>query len=363
MSLFNLENNNNNTGYYPLFLGEPLGLFDSFNSSHPKLYELHLEHLKLDWKAEDQNFAQDCLQMASCDERAKWIMTETLGYQLAMDSILTVSLGQLLDPIVTSPEYSEYLSFKKYNESVHARTYARIIQTCYKDSNEVYNSIKRNAEAMKRIVNIFLPELEKQKVMVAKYSIDPKLVDIDQLKIQTLKTMGTLHLIEGGSFNISFASTWSIPEAFNIFNGIAKSVSNIANDELGIHKIEDQYVIKTLIEKEGYSKYWDEVAPFLQNLYNRSVEHEFQWADYLLGNNKNILGFNSDSLKEYGLFCMTPLFDFLGLESQYGTVKENPFNWIDKWVKLDNKRQALQETSGNNYMKLNFANDWDWIGS
>lgn len=350
----NIANNNDVNGKYNLFLGQELGLFDSLNITHPTIYDLHNTQVKQFWRAEDQNFANDQIQINKLDSRYREIFTETLGYQLCIDSALSANMLLYLLPFVTNNEYSEYLQYKCMMESVHARTYARIVSECYSDPNEMRESIRRNQSILDRVFKVYAPIFNKSQEYAARYMLGERPAD---LKHQILKTKVAERLLEGCSFNGSFAGTWIVPENTNYMVGVGKSVGSVAQDEVPIHAEEDLYVIKALIEKEGYANEWEQIKPEMEALANLAIQHEFKFNKHLL-EKRAVAGFNLHLLNQYTAFCATPTFVELGFKPEFELSDHNPFPWVNRYLEMDGRRTASQETTGGNYVRPQIDNNW-----
>lgn len=67
MRNFDFKNDGNLTGEYPLFFGEPLGLFDTLNQPYPELDRLSDSQQELFWPSKEVSLVNDANDIANSD--------------------------------------------------------------------------------------------------------------------------------------------------------------------------------------------------------------------------------------------------------------------------------------------------------
>ena len=123
---FNLDNDNNKSGQYPLFFGEDLGIFDSFNVTYPEILQADEAQRALFWKSNEIDLTRDYHDMKNAPQNIREFVIENLAFQMAGDSMANTALQVLLLPIISNSQASSLVSYWGDTEAVHADTYGRM---------------------------------------------------------------------------------------------------------------------------------------------------------------------------------------------------------------------------------------------
>lgn len=348
---FNINNSGNKTGNYPLYFGEDLGLFDSFNIPYPEIREADQEQRALFWTSDEMDFSSDYEDMQNVTESEKEMMIRTLSFQMAADSIASGSIQQLFLPIASNPYLKGLISYHGDSEYVHEDTYGRIIAQCFDDPSEMLERIKKDEDVIRRLGKV-LYAFKDHMDMIDNLNNDK--YTLPEKKTICIKTLVSLLGLEGIMFLSSFAATFALCESTNRFNGIGKTVALINNDEAISHVNNVVLQLNIIKNKEKWDEWDDEEVT---NILNTFVEHELAWADTLFENVNGVVGFNSDLLKDYVLLLAKKVYDRLGLKFKFKVVEQNPFPWIKNYVKQDLIATANQEAQNANYIAKGFVND------
>lgn len=102
-TVFNV-NKTDYTGTKSLFLGQPNGLFDSINKSHPAIWELYKKMKSLDWDENEFPYADCALEFKTCSRSVYEMMIKTLAWQWEADSLAAHNLIPIVAPFVSSSE-------------------------------------------------------------------------------------------------------------------------------------------------------------------------------------------------------------------------------------------------------------------
>lgn len=233
MSLFNKNNTTWKHGNYSLFLGESPALLDSINVSYPKLFDLYKLQKSMDWSEDEVNLEQSRLDLINTGKNNYDIMIKTLAFQWELDSVASRAIAPLFAPFVTNSELWLMLSKQSEIENLHALTYSEIIRQCLPDPKDVFAEVMLSDEVLERsekVVEVFnnlykVGGLYKTGVLSAQDNHD-----IIVMKESIALALVALYCLEKIEFMASFACTFALAEQ-NIFQGIAKLVQKIAQDE------------------------------------------------------------------------------------------------------------------------------------
>lgn len=346
---FNIENSGNLTGEYPLYFGEDLGIFDSFNVPYPEIQEKDKAQRSLFWTSDEIDFSQDYADMQTVSEDEKEMMIRTLSFQMAADSIASGSIQQLFLPIASNPYLKGMVSYHGDSEYVHEDTYGRIIAQCFDDPSLMIERIKKDENVIRRLGKVLLAFKDHMKMVynIEEYSLPEK-------REVCLNTLVCLLGLEGLMFQASFTGTFALCESTNKFNGIGKAVGLINNDEAISHV--DNIVTQLLIikNKEKWSE-WDDAK--IKSTLDKFVEAECEWAETLFEGIQGVVGFNSELLKDYVYLLAKRIYDRLGIPFTFKIVTENPFPWLKNYISPDLIQVANQEAQNANYIAKGFVND------
>lgn len=110
--MFNEEADYNDSS---LLFGKDVGLFDTVNRHHPRLWDLYKEAVSFNWSETEFTFNECLKEFARKDDVAE-IMINTLAYQWEADSVVAHTLLPLLAPFITNTELNAVLAFNTYME-------------------------------------------------------------------------------------------------------------------------------------------------------------------------------------------------------------------------------------------------------
>lgn len=350
--MMNLQNNNNNTGFYPMYLGEELGLIDNIHETYPEIANLRDVLMRNRWDWREIDLSQDARDMHDPDLRDGVLaFNRNLSFQYAADTIASTSIAQVMVPYCSNSELLGLLQEWEGNEYVHAMQYSEITKKVYEDPNELMEEIKANTVLIDRLQPI-QDVFDETRKMAMMYELG---LDRDRSRHarQIIVYHGTLLALEGIAFAASFAATFGVSRAFKAFEGTKNAVQLITRDELDTHVSAGLAILRNL-RKEFPAEYsmamWQ-----LQKIYDAVYALELEWLDHLF-DGISIRGLNKPLLDQYVRYLMAPICDAIGINFNYERVKENPLPWMDEYLALGDIQVAAQETQLVNY-NLNIIDD------
>lgn len=354
--------NFNNVGQngYPLFLGDKLGLFENTTITQPQIAFLRDKEVEAFWVWTEFDKKKDALDIQNEKFKAEnFILSETLMFQMFGDKEAS-SVKTVLEPVVSNNELASELSYRGWNETVHDYGYGDIVTVAYADSKKMLLAIKDNPRVLKR-ATFYSNIMDDTYFRIVKWVHDgyPE-EDKRELREYILKYIVALYLLEAISFKASFACTFAVTKSTKgHFNGISSTVAYIARDEI-IHSEVDRVILRELRkESQEWRDVFDKLKPWMLETINTLIEQEYEWADYLFSEGRNITDLNANLLKKYIDYHSKIVYDALGL-SEYSKPcgKKDPLPWINsEFLKLDNIQFAGQEIATENYQKSSIKKD------
>lgn len=359
-NVLNINNDNNNLGKYPLFLGADLGFSDEINITYQTIYNVHKKQQSLYWVEDEFHFTQDRLDLMEAPDSERDVMVLNLLAQWLLDSTASRSIIEIFGPLTSNNEVHNWFLTQSFFEGIHASTYSKIIRNSFVDGNEVLERGKSNLDIFNRCKRIGEVFNELNQAMCLWQT--GQLKDTEEMKYKILKGIFTLYALEQISFMSSFAATFALTETGR-YQTIGKAVSSICNDEV-LHAEGDLKVLDILLNhEEGYREIFEDHRQEFTTIFNDIVKQELDWSTYIFQEGRKVLGLNETLLKSYVAYTSLPCYEYLGLEYPYeilgDKITKNPLPYMDKYIKRDTVQNANQEQVNNNYKVGQTINDLD----
>lgn len=348
----NLQNDNNNTGHYPLYLGEELGLIDNIHECYPDIAKYRDKLMRDRWDWREISLAKDAKDMQNPELREGVLaFNRNLSFQYAADAIAATSIIQVMGPYCTNSEHLGLLQEWEGNEYVHAMQYSEITKKVYPDPNDLMEEIKKNETLIRRLQPIqdIFDETRKMSML---YSLG---LDTDKSRHarQIILYHATLLALEGVAFGASFAATFGVSRAYKAFDGTKNAVQLITRDELDTHVNAGKSIMAHL--KREWPVEYTLMLPRISEVYRVVYEMEIEWLDHLF-DGVSIRGLNKTLLTRYVHWLMASVCDSIGIPFLHERERINPLPWMDEYLDLGNIQVAAQESQLVNY-NVNIIND------
>ena len=350
----NLQNNNNNTGKYPLYLGEELGLLDNTNETYPQIAGLRDQLLRDAWNWLEIDLKKDSfdIQNPALSESTA-AMTRNLEFQYLTDSLVACNIYQIMGNYCTNTEMLNALQQWEWSESVHALQYSEIVKKAYKDPNALINDMKLNKalnDRLQPVIDIFANAKE----MSMHYALGTDKYTEEEHRENIIRFHMTLLAVEGIAFAASFAATFAVCKASKAFDGIKNSVALITRDELDSHVKLGVEVLKIL--KEEWAAQYAKVAAEMADIYSLVLALEADWAHNYLFEGVKVRGLNAKNLVDYATFLAGGISDIVSIPVQFDRVEKDPLPFMQEYLNLGDIQVAAQESQIVQY-NLNILND------
>ena len=334
--------NDKNIGYhdgYPLFLGPDLGLHDTINRQYPVLEELYQKQLAQLWNEFEVDLTQDVMDMKKLPPGTVDLMTKTVSWQWAADSIAGRSIADLLGPYISNSELEGLANLWSFFETIHARTYSHIVKQTYVNPQAALEETMANQQVLLRTGPILAAFDEVEAL--------PKDASLAQKQDAIIKAFVALFALEAIAFMASFAVTFAIGER-GFFQGIVQLVKLVARDEK-LHTQMDYSILAILIKDPKWIAAIKRNEAAIQEILDTVVENEMGWTEYVFSEGRQVVGLTEPMLKEYVRFMAAPVYKALGASISFTIPKHNPLPYMDKYLNGSKVQSAAQEIQLSSY--------------
>ena len=358
MTVFNT--NDVNTKKQPMFFGKPLGVqrYDSYK--YPIFERLTTTQLGYFWRPEEVSLQKDRSDYQMLRPEQKHIFTSNLKYQVMLDSVQGRGPGMAFSPYCSLPELEACMGVWEFMEQIHSRSYTHIIKNVYSDPSEVFDTILKDdrilerAESVTSAYNDFINSAHQYDQSNwwkgdMRGHISARM-EIKDLKRKLYRAVANVNILEGIRFYVSFACSFAFGE-LKLMEGSAKIISLIARDE-NQHLAITQTILKNW--RNGDDPDMVEIAkeeePWLIKTFERTVDEEKRWAEYLFKDG-SMIGLNDKLLHQYVEWIANKRMKIVGLKPIYDIpLKNNPLPWTQHWISSKGLQVAPQETEVESYI-------------
>lgn len=332
-----------------LFLGQPMGLFDSINTPYPIFDELDSRMRVLDWHWNEflPDFKKLNIEFKNCRPHIYRRMFYSLAFQWETDTIAANKLIALLAPFVTNCNLWALYGRIQDNEVVHARTYSEIVKNGFDNPEEVIREIHRIKETFLRLRTV-ARVFEETRIVGLKLGMG--LMDReDPVAYRTiLKFVCTLFALERIQFTSTFGQTFAIADGGD-FIPIGHAVQKIAQDELEVHARTGMEIILIERKTERGARALNDIKPELEVIYREIIQAEWQFLDFLWSDGQEQTGVTLGMFQQYVLWSAIPVYKTIGLPMPFVAPTKNPAPYMDRWL-LNDHQISPQEEKGGAYM-------------
>jgi ribonucleoside-diphosphate reductase beta chain len=358
MTVFNTEQVN--TKKQPMFFGKPLGIqrYDSYK--YPVFDKLTTQQLGYFWRPEEVSLQKDRGDYQTLRPEQKHIYTSNLKYQIMLDSVQGRGPGMAFIPYCSLPELEACMEVWGFMEMIHSRSYTYIIKNIYSDPSEVFDAIINDERILERAKSVtesyddFIQTSQQygtsndwmynlEKVTYAQQTLN-------DVKRKLYRAIANVNILEGIRFYVSFACSFAFGE-LKLMEGSAKIISLIARDE-NQHLAITQNILNKWRDGDDpeMKQIMKEEEEWTYKMFNRAVNEEKRWADYLFKDG-SMIGLNDKLLQQYVEWIANRRLKAIGLKPQYDiSANNNPLPWTQHWISSKGLQVAPQETEVESYV-------------
>ena len=358
MTVFNTQDVN--TKKQPMFFGAPLGVQRYDNFRYQSFENLTKSQLGYFWRPEEVSLQKDRGDYQTLRPEQKHIYTSNLKYQIMLDSVQGRAPGMAFIPYCSLPELEACMEVWGFMEMIHSRSYTYIIKNVYSDPSDVFDTIIKDDRILERAKSV--TESYDQFINYAQeYGQSSAWKDdmrshpnsewtIKDLKRHLYRAVANVNILEGIRFYVSFACSFAFGE-LKLMEGSAKIISLIARDE-NQHLVLTQTILKNWREGDDpeMKKIMEEEEEWTYKMFDRCVNEEKKWADYLFKDG-SMIGLNDKLLQQYVEWIANKRLKAIGLKPQYDIpMRNNPLPWTQHWISSKGLQVAPQETEVESYV-------------
>lgn len=344
-TVFNENNKGHLSKNYPLFFSEALGLYDTVNTTYPRIEELMHKQTSQIWNEFEVSLTQDKMDMLEAHKDAVDLMSLSIKWQHMTDSVAGRSIPVLLLRHITNPELEGMVMWWGVFENIHPRTYSHIVKQTMIDPQQSLVDVYTDPNILARSKNII-------KVFDDLYNL-PDNSPLTEKRKKMATVLVTLFAMESISFMASFAVTFGIAET-GVFQGIGELVSKIARDEQ-LHQHMAKEIIRITRDVEMWPEY-EEIKPYIKETLDTLIGQEEAFIRYMFSKNRSLIGITEGVLTEGVHFFATPVYDFLQIEAPFERVTENPCSYMEKYLDKSLIQTANMELQHTDY-RIGAIND------
>ena len=358
MTVFNTEKVD--TKKQPMFFGKPLGIqrYDSYK--YPIFDKLTTQQLGYFWRPEEVSLQKDRGDYQTLRPEQKHIYTSNLKYQIMLDSVQGRGPGMAFIPYCSLPELEACMEVWGFMEMIHSRSYTYIIKNIYPDPSEVFDTIIGDERILERAKSVtesyddFIQSAQQYGVSDAWMhnleGVSYAKETINDVKRKLYRAVANVNILEGIRFYVSFACSFAFGE-LKLMEGSAKIISLIARDE-NQHLALTQNILNKWREGDDpeMQKIMKEEEEWTYKMFDRAVNEEKKWADYLFKDG-SMIGLNDKLLQQYVEWIANRRLKAIGLKPQYDiSANNNPLPWTQHWISSKGLQVAPQETEIESYV-------------
>jgi ribonucleoside-diphosphate reductase beta chain len=358
MTVFNTEKVD--TKKQPMFFGKPLGVqrYDSYK--YPVFDKLTTQQLGYFWRPEEVSLQKDRGDYQTLRPEQKHIYTSNLKYQIMLDSVQGRGPGMAFIPYCSLPELEACMEVWGFMEMIHSRSYTYIIKNVYSDPSEVFDTIigdERLLERAKSVTESYDDFIQSAQQYGASDAwlhnlegVSYAKETINDVKRKLYRAVANVNILEGIRFYVSFACSFAFGE-LKLMEGSAKIISLIARDE-NQHLALTQNILNKWREGDDpeMQKIMKEEEEWTYKMFDRAVNEEKRWADYLFKDG-SMIGLNDKLLQQYVEWIANRRLKAIGLKPQYDiSANNNPLPWTQHWISSKGLQVAPQETEVESYV-------------
>ena len=344
----------------PMFFGQPLGVqrYDSYK--YPIFDKLTTQQLGYFWRPEEVSLQKDRSDYHTLRPEQKHIFTSNLKYQVMLDSVQGRGPGMAFIPYCSLPELEAAMTVWEFMEMIHSRSYTYIIKNVYSNPSEVFDKIVTDERILERAgsvtesYNDFINSAQQYGTSMewihAQEGAGTFRENRYELKRKLFRAIANVNVLEGIRFYVSFACSFAFGE-LKLMEGSAKIISLIARDE-NQHLVLTQNILNKWAEGDDpdMKKSFVEEQQWLYALFDRAVNEEKRWAEYLFKNG-SMIGLNDKLLHQYVEWIANRRLKAIGLKPVYDVAaKNNPLPWTQHWISSKGLQVAPQETEVESYV-------------
>lgn len=300
-----------------------------------KLYDTMCDNF---WQPKDVSLMADVKQFPTLTPAERRAFDKTISFLNFLDSIQVENLPNLAS-YVTAPEITDTLTNQAFQEGIHAKSYAVVLDTIcdplVRDS--IYDEWRNDAHLLKR--NKFIAGLYQR-------FIDEENDENFVRAVMANYLLESLYFYSGFSFFHTLARQGKM-------TGTDTMIKYIQKDEF-THVVIFRNMINEL-RKENPHIFTPAFEEELKQMVITAVEQEIEWGHYII--NDQILGLSNELITRYIKYLGNERAGWIGLGTLYPEITEHPMKWIEKFEDTNQIKTDFFEQKVTTYSKAMSMDD------
>lgn len=282
-----------------VFTADAADRYTLFPIKHPAIWDLYKKHQAAFWTAEEIDLSADMVDWNSLTDPERHFIKHVLAFFAASDGIVLENLIERFCNDVQLPEARCFYGFQAAMENVHSETYSLLLDTYIRDPIEKDRLFRAIEE---------IPCVARK----ADWAI--RWITSDSSFAERLVAFAA---VEGIFFSGSFCAIFYMKKR-GLMPGLTFSNELISRDE-GLH-CDHACLLYSMIPKEQSLS-----EKRIHEIICDAVECEKEFVSESLP--VDLIGMNSDMMKEYISYCADRLLLSLGHGKVYNASQ--PFDWME----------------------------------
>ena len=311
--------------------------YDDF--AYPKIDKFTKTQRGAIWVPDEVTLTKDKIDFTKADEATRFIFTQNLLRQTALDSIQGRAPVQIFTPVCSVPEIEAWVQWWSAFEQIHSESYSHIVRNIYQMPTQQFNAIHDTSEIVSMLSSIdkYYHDLH---TLNCKVELGQQVSEYDHIKAIYLALVASYGL-EAVRFMVSFSTSLGMVEN-KIFIGNGNVISLILADEL-LHTDATAYILNTLVKDDPcFKQVKIDCAAEVYEMMMDIIREEKAWAKHIfkkgtvLGMNEQIMCAHVDWTAQFRL-------------KDIG-IKSAPLPWFNKHLNTNKTQTALQENESVSYV-------------
>lgn len=328
-------------------------------------YQRQVDYVKAQrgafWIPDEVSLTKDKNDYERASDTMKFIFTQQLLRQTALDSEQGRAPVQIFTPVCSIPETEAWVLWWSAFEQIHSESYSHIIRNIYQSSKQQFDSIHDTQEILSMLSGI------------DKYYHDLHVINSKKVVYQDMKNLGVLdaqtervlnvseydHIkaiylaliasygLEAIRFMVSFTTSFAMNEN-KIFMGNGNIIKLIFADET-LHTDATAWIINTVIRDDPrFKQVANECRQEVRDMLIDVLDEEKNWAKYQFKHG-GILGMTEKLMIDHVDRTGEERFKVIGVPYNSGIIHP-VFPWFESYKNSNKTQNALQETESGDYL-------------
>lgn len=314
--------------------------------AYPRVQKIEQMARGFFWTPEEISLTKDKSDFKNASETIKFIFTQTILRQVALDSLQGRAPAQVFTPVCSVPEVEALMSnWSFFETNIHSNSYSHIIRNVYGVPKAQFDSMHDIKPIIQMAAGIGR-YYEKLHHLNCRKELGLKVDEQEHINAIWLALNASLGL-EAIRFLTSFAVSLSWVEQ-GIFMGNGNIISLILQDEL-LHAEWTTFLIKQVTRDDPrFARAKRECESEVYAMYMEVIREEKDWARYLFQHGP-VVGLNVEIVSNFIDHIAFTRLGNIGVKYEI-PVKVNPLPWFEKHINISKKQTALQEQESTNYI-------------